>query len=152
MRLITPRGQTIIHKVGELIDPSMGQWDERLIKDIFWPMDAQFILAIPLHDDFEDEWAWHYDSKGNFSVKSVYIMQCEQQKITNSRPKGEVWSCSSGGKGFGELGARRKYNTSCGGLHTTVCHMDGAFNGVVLMLTLFARCVGGSERMEHTLF
>jgi hypothetical protein len=30
------------------------------------------ILAIPTDEDSEDEWAWHFDEKGLFSVKSAY--------------------------------------------------------------------------------
>jgi hypothetical protein len=35
-------------------------------------MDAEVILATPIRDDFEDMVAWHYNSKGVFTVKSAY--------------------------------------------------------------------------------
>jgi hypothetical protein len=35
-------------------------------------IDAKAILATPIRDDFEDFPAWHYDSKGVFTVKSAY--------------------------------------------------------------------------------
>lgn len=60
---ITPRGHTITHKVGEFIDPVTGQWDVALVEDLFWRIGAQRILPIPLHDDFKDDWAWHYDKR-----------------------------------------------------------------------------------------
>jgi hypothetical protein len=36
-------------------------------------MDAMEILSTPVRADFEDYPAWHFDSKGVFSVKSAYI-------------------------------------------------------------------------------
>lgn len=46
-----------------------GNWDEELVRDIFSIDDAAHILAIPLISGMEDHVAWHYDSKGVFSVK-----------------------------------------------------------------------------------
>lgn len=62
-RPITPKGQTILQKVSELINPVMGSWDEELVRDTFWPIDATVVLAIPLYEGFEDQWAWHYERK-----------------------------------------------------------------------------------------
>ena len=56
-------------KVSELIDPSTDEWDSALVKDIFWEQDAKNILAIPLKQGMMDNLAWHFDSKGRFSVK-----------------------------------------------------------------------------------
>jgi hypothetical protein len=39
-RPITPRGQTLVTKVSELIDPVSDEWDSQLIKDIFWKDEA----------------------------------------------------------------------------------------------------------------
>jgi len=86
-RPITPRGGSLITKVSDLMDPSTGTWDESLITDVFWPEDAEAILMIPT--DYEAvEWpAWHYDSKGVFSVKSAYKLAVQirdQQKGTDA--------------------------------------------------------------------
>jgi len=35
-RPITPRGQTILTKVSELINPVSGEWDRELVEEIFW--------------------------------------------------------------------------------------------------------------------
>jgi len=40
----TPRRSCLLTKVSELIDPLTGEWDEQLIRDIFWPQDADEIL------------------------------------------------------------------------------------------------------------
>ena len=47
-KIITPRGATMLSKVEELIDSYTGQWDETLIRDVFWPVDVHRILQIPL--------------------------------------------------------------------------------------------------------
>jgi len=58
--------------VDELINPITGGWDVQLVHDTFWPEDANEILRIPIDDRMEDWPAWHFDSKGLFSVKSAY--------------------------------------------------------------------------------
>lgn len=47
-KIITRRGNSILTKVSELIDPSTGDWDADLIDAIFWPIDAQRIKQIPI--------------------------------------------------------------------------------------------------------
>ncbi|WVZ66997.1 hypothetical protein U9M48_016144 [Paspalum notatum var. saurae] len=69
---ITPRGSSLFIKLSELIDPATSSWDEQLIRDTFWPEDVQEILTIPVDTDATDWPAWHFDSTGNFSVKSAY--------------------------------------------------------------------------------
>jgi hypothetical protein len=51
---VTPRGQCLLTKVSELIDPFTGQWDEVLVRDTFWEMDVNIILATPIRSDYED--------------------------------------------------------------------------------------------------
>jgi hypothetical protein len=69
---ITPRGQTLITRVADLIDPTTGDWDHILVRDVFWEEDVQHILAIPVHTRREDVIVWHFDKKGVFFVKSAY--------------------------------------------------------------------------------
>lgn len=52
--------------VSELIDPVTGGWDEQLVRDTFWDMDANLILAIPVNGALENKAAWHFDKKANF--------------------------------------------------------------------------------------
>lgn len=50
-----------------------GLWNEALIRDLFWPTDAEDILNIPLNSSpSEDEIIWAPEKKGSFSVKSPY--------------------------------------------------------------------------------
>ena len=59
----------------ELIDPVTGKWDTELIRDIFWEEDADLILQMPLRDGAVDFLAWHFDTKGVFSVKQAYKLK-----------------------------------------------------------------------------
>ena len=47
-KVITPRGDTLLGKLEELIDPHTVQWDVDLIQSVFPPVDVHRILQIPL--------------------------------------------------------------------------------------------------------
>ena len=75
-RVLSNRGQTLISRVHDLIDPMTGFWDKELIRSIFISVDVDRILQIPPnYGAFEDFIAWHPDHKGFFSVKSAYKVQ-----------------------------------------------------------------------------
>ena len=76
-------------KVSELIDPSTGEWDSALVKDICWEQDAKNILAIPLKQGMMDNLAWQFDSKGHFSVKSAYHVLADNRDMKKNKQKGE---------------------------------------------------------------
>ena len=59
-------------RVDELIDPNTGGWDEPLVRDTFQEEEAEAILTIPNEEGMLNWLAWHFDSKGLFSVKSTY--------------------------------------------------------------------------------
>ena len=50
--IITPRGNQLLSKVSDLIDPATGHWDVPLVEQTFWPIDVERVLALPLptHD------------------------------------------------------------------------------------------------------
>jgi len=73
--VLTPRGRNLLTTVNELINPITGLWDEDLIKALFWPVDANRILQIPLRPGREDVVAWHHNTNGYFSVGSAYHLQ-----------------------------------------------------------------------------
>lgn len=50
-----------------------GLWNEGLIKENFWPVDADLILQIPLSIVNQyDSLVWHFDKNGEYTVKSGY--------------------------------------------------------------------------------
>jgi hypothetical protein len=44
MKVLTPRGNNLLTKVDELINPVTGAWNEELIKALFWEVDVNRIL------------------------------------------------------------------------------------------------------------
>lgn len=84
-KIIMPRGNRILSRVNELIDPISGTWDEVLIRDNFWDIDAERILQIPIFQhETEDFVAWHLTKSGTFSVRSAYYKQWEDSYLPNS--------------------------------------------------------------------
>ena len=63
---MTPRGHCLLTKVCELVDPDTQQWDERLVQEIFMPGEAKIILSTAIREEYEDSYAWYYDSRGSF--------------------------------------------------------------------------------------
>lgn len=43
-----------------------------MLEHIFSEQDVQLIRSIPVHIDMEDIVGWHFDTRGQFSVKSAY--------------------------------------------------------------------------------
>ena len=79
-KIATRRGNILLNRVEELIDAETGTWDEQLIRDTFWPIDALRILNIPLvHHMMNDFVGWHYNKSGIFSVRSCYHVEWEHQ-------------------------------------------------------------------------
>lgn len=95
---LTPRGQSLLTRVEELINPISGEWDEQLVRDTFWPEDAEVILSIPIGHGGNDWPAWHFDSRGLFSVKSAYklAVQCRDRDRMRDTTASTVGSSRSG--------------------------------------------------------
>jgi ribonuclease HI len=75
-RIITPRGVAEYTKVSEIIDPITGQWDVDRIRGIFFDVDVNRILQIPLNNQgFEDFIAWGFTNHGRYTVRSGYHIQ-----------------------------------------------------------------------------
>ncbi|KAL0331697.1 UNVERIFIED_CONTAM: hypothetical protein Sangu_1715200 [Sesamum angustifolium] len=65
-------------RVAELINSDSGEWDASMVPDLFWPVDSELIIGIPLgRMRQEDLWVWHYSKSGMFSVRSAYHLACE---------------------------------------------------------------------------
>jgi hypothetical protein len=101
-RPITPKGHTLVTKVAELLNPESGTWDEEMVRDIFWTEDVRHILATPTSPGHEDALAWHFDRRGQFSVKSAYHMLDDAKHWAKARQAGET---SSSGREKKENGA-----------------------------------------------
>lgn len=80
MKVLTPRGNILV------INPVDGRWDEALIRSLFWSVDANRILQIPIAPQREDLIAWHLNRNGLFSVKSAYHCQWSQQPGATAPP------------------------------------------------------------------
>ena len=96
-RPITPRGHTVLTRVADLLHPDTGRWDEDLVRDVFWEEDVRYILATPTNPDHEDVLAWHFDNKGQFSVKSAYHVLDDEKNQEKTQQRGE--GSSSGNSG-----------------------------------------------------
>ena len=78
--ILTRRDQQLVTKVSELINPVTNFWDEELIDQNFWEIDAQRIKTIPLPShDMNDFVAWNLTKNGIFSVRSAYYAEWEAQ-------------------------------------------------------------------------
>jgi hypothetical protein len=73
-RPITPRGACLLTFVVELINPITGSWDEELIKYIFWEEDSDIILSLPILQGNENRLIWHFDKRGQFSVRKLAVL------------------------------------------------------------------------------
>ena len=69
-KVIIHKGNNVITKVNELINPMTTSWDEDLVKQTFIPEDARIIIQIPIQEHIDDFIAWLFDNRVIFSVKS----------------------------------------------------------------------------------
>jgi hypothetical protein len=90
---ITPRQQNLLTRVEELINPVTGQWYVELVMNTFWEVVAKIILSTPIRGEFEDFPAWHYDTKGVFSVKSAYKVFLKRRDDDNDSGSGSESEC-----------------------------------------------------------
>jgi hypothetical protein len=81
-RPFTLRGPNLLTHVSELIDPITGTWDEVLVREIFCDEDVECILGIPVHEDLDDLVAWHFNTDGQFSVRSTYKVFMDDRRTS----------------------------------------------------------------------
>lgn len=63
------------HLVSDLIDHTAAAWDQFKLLRFFTPAGREVVANIPICTSRqEDFWAWHYDKKGMFTVRSAYRM------------------------------------------------------------------------------
>jgi hypothetical protein len=94
-RIATRRGNIVYTKVSEIIDIENDCWDEELIREIFWPIDAQRILSIPLARGMMNDFvSWHFTKTGVFTVRSCYHAEWDHQHGNKMR-RTSVYGTSS---------------------------------------------------------
>jgi hypothetical protein len=60
-------------KAAELTDPNTGLCDEDLLRELFWEVDVNRIMEIPIAPPGMDDFiAWHHTINGFFTVRSAY--------------------------------------------------------------------------------
>ena len=86
-------------RVFKLIDHTSGRWNEALIRDNFYPFEAEQILAIPLPSrDTSDYFYWQGTKNGVYKVSSAYhLARAYGGEINGGRSspaaeKDEVWT------------------------------------------------------------
>ena len=95
-RIATRRGNIVYTRVSEFIDPETNSWDEELIREIFWPVDIQRILNIPLAVGMMDDFvSWHLTRTGVFSVRSCYHAEWDHQHGEKLRRTGSYGTSST---------------------------------------------------------
>jgi hypothetical protein len=66
-KIIMPRGNIVLTKVADLIDPIRGIWDEELVRENFFLVDVNRILSMSLSNHgMEDFVAWRYNKNSLF--------------------------------------------------------------------------------------
>ncbi|KAL0297534.1 UNVERIFIED_CONTAM: hypothetical protein Sradi_6805500 [Sesamum radiatum] len=62
-----------------------GEWNEELIRGIFWPEDVDKILAIPfVRRHGPDVLRWHYEKHGRFTVRSAFSLAYARSRSSSS--------------------------------------------------------------------
>ena len=68
-------------KVCELIDHERKEWNVPLVRQIFWPHEADMVLGIPLSTSLPpDKLVWACTAKGKFTVRSAYHLIMEDSR------------------------------------------------------------------------
>lgn len=70
------------------------RWDREKLEEVFWLIDREFIWSITLSSRQRvDKWVWHYDKRGEFSVRSAYKVEMDCRKVGSQSGHGgdRVW-------------------------------------------------------------
>lgn len=94
------QGPILLQRVSELIDPTTQTWKEELVRFALTKEDAEVVLAIPLRANRPDCLAWHFDSKGIFSVKSTYRVSVHIEALGHGPSSGITVQCPTMGTIF----------------------------------------------------
>ncbi|KAL0343066.1 UNVERIFIED_CONTAM: hypothetical protein Sangu_1194000 [Sesamum angustifolium] len=82
-------------RVADLIDHTCNDWNLSKVKEMFWPVDSDIILSIPIgRTGAPDLLIWHYSRSGIFSVRSAYHLACSlelRSSSSSSHVLGQSW-------------------------------------------------------------
>ena len=121
LRSICARSANPPNLVSDLIDPTTRSWNKHVIMEHFIAPDVEVIMNIPLSTRIqEDFWAWHYDKRGVFSVRSAYRM------ISAVKSQREDWLDHRPGTPTLQLiGVHGRSCGKCGSLPKSGCSYGG---------------------------
>ncbi|KAL5779910.1 hypothetical protein ACOSQ2_010647 [Xanthoceras sorbifolium] len=92
-KVLSPKSLHARISVSALLEKP-GKWNEALVRRHFWREEADLILSIPLSVfSVQDSILWHFDKRGEFSVKSAY-------RLALSLKSKDIAACSSGPASF----------------------------------------------------
>ncbi|XP_012851712.1 PREDICTED: uncharacterized protein LOC105971405 [Erythranthe guttata] len=83
------------NRVSDIIEPESGEWDLKILHEVFWPVDVERILAVPVGSVMaKDRWIWHFSKHGNFTVRSCYhhILSCAMTMVSRRRNESGSYS------------------------------------------------------------
>ncbi|KAL7111975.1 hypothetical protein ACP275_05G123500 [Erythranthe tilingii] len=112
-RLFTrrPMHTSFPDRVSDIINPITRSWNHGLIKEVFWPIDHQRILNIPIGSRHaKDLMIWQFTPNGQFSVKSCY-----RNIITRGRARANF----AGPSGVSSINWKKLWNVP---LPPKICH------------------------------
>jgi hypothetical protein len=92
LKVVTKCRRPRIRWASELFENEHRERIHNLIRSIFLPVDVDVILKIRiLTIEVSDQFAWHFEKSGLFSVKSAYKLalqlQCQDQMALSTEPK-----------------------------------------------------------------
>jgi hypothetical protein len=95
-KLIVRRPGSEVHKVSDLIEPDLVQWNIAKITTKFYEPDISTICSIPIGRFTEDFWALDLEKSGNFTVRSCYRLLAAQhqdqvQQSSSSEHDKRLW-------------------------------------------------------------
>jgi len=83
-------------RVSKLIDSTLATWDRVKLMKFFTPPDVNLISSIPLSTRQQQGfWAWHFEKRGVFSVRSTYRMLAHRKSRTDKSSEGVVYIVGS---------------------------------------------------------
>ncbi|KAK4400574.1 putative mitochondrial protein [Sesamum angolense] len=110
--ILTPPGANDPHlRVCDLIDDSSKDWNQTLVRNLFWHDEAESILAIRSALWRGDFFVWHHTATGMFSVKSAYHVAVS---LANRNQPSTSHQCLLLGRQSGRLMFPEKDDFACG--------------------------------------